>query len=58
MVYGYAAIKTLISVEIYKVITTMVIRPLTDPYMMCSICGRRFTTPLFGVRGGWNELIR
>ena len=22
------------------------------PHMMCSICGRRFATPRFGVRGG------
>ena len=28
------------------------------PYMMCSNCGRRLTTPLFGARGDWNELIR
>ena len=28
------------------------------PHMMCSICGRRFTTPLFGVSGDWDELIR
>ena len=25
-----------------KVITTMVIRPLDDLHMLCSICGRRF----------------
>ena len=30
-------------------------------HMMCSICNRRFTTPLFGgggVPGDWNVLIR
>ena len=28
------------------------------PQIMCSICGRRFSTPLFGVRGDRDELIR
>ena len=28
------------------------------PHMMCSICGRRLTTPLFGVRGDRDELSR
>ena len=28
------------------------------PHMMYSICGRRFTTTLFGVRGDLDELIR
>ena len=28
------------------------------PHIMCSISGRRLTTPLFGVRGDLNELIR
>ena len=28
------------------------------PDMMCSISGRPFTTPLFGVRGDWDQLIR
>ena len=28
------------------------------PHMMCSICVRRFTTPLFGVRWDRDELIR
>ena len=29
------------------------------PHMMCSICGRQFTTPRFGVRGdqGWADSI-
>ena len=27
-------------------------------HIMCAICGRRFTTPLFGVLGNWDELIR
>ena len=35
-----------------KVITTMVIRSLDDPHTMCSICLRRFASPLFGVRFG------
>ena len=30
-----------------KVITTRVIRPARRPDMMCSICGRRFTSPLY-----------
>ena len=42
----------LIATKRHKVITTMVIRPLDDPHMMCSICDRRFTTPLSGVRMG------
>ena len=28
------------------------------PHMMCSICRRRFTTPLFGTRGDRDELIQ
>ena len=33
----------------------MVIRPLDDPHMMCSICDRQFATTRFRVRvvGGW-----
>ena len=27
------------------------------PRMMCSICGRQCTTPLFAVRGDWNESV-
>ena len=30
----------------------LVIRPLDDQHMMCSICGRQFATPRFVVRGG------
>ena len=44
-------------VVIYKVITTMVIRPARPPHMMCSISGRPFTTLLFGVRGDWDNAI-
>ena len=40
-----------------KAITTMVIRPLDDPNDV-QIYGRRFATPGFWVRGGWDVPIQ